>query len=195
MLESGKFVSIDIETLGLGLEAPIIEVGMVVADWVKQEVLGTYHTYVTHYLYNKCEPFAMSMHPTILRRIADRDPEFSYVDIYHLGESMVSFLNTHIDGKVLWAGKNVAGFDIPRLERQADIGRHIEYHHRMLDPGMLYWNPLTDEKPPSQSECLSRAGFHNDVRHEALADAMDVVQLIFHHKNKFTNPCAEISCK
>lgn len=74
--------------------------------------------------------------------------------------------------------KNVAGFDMPFLNTLPAWKTTTKFHHRVIDPGMLYFNPLTDSVPPDLKECKKRAGLPELVTHEALDDAWDVIQLV-----------------
>lgn len=82
------------------------------------------------------------------------------------------------------AGKNVAGFDLPFLRARIPGWEHLRVSHRALDPAMLYFDPTSDKVPPNLAECLIRAGLgdpahqHSLVAHEAIADALQVVQLL-----------------
>ena len=65
------YVSIDIETTGLNpMECQILEVGAVIDDGRALENLPQFHCYVLHQQIVG-SAFALSMHPTILRRIAN----------------------------------------------------------------------------------------------------------------------------
>lgn len=178
------FISIDIETLGLSLNAPIIEFGAVIANWQTKTILGEFHTYVVHDSYDNCEPYAMSMHPEILRRIGNNDPNYWYTHISTLGLDFHCALKPWYSlllkkGKYLIAGKNVASFDIPRLRHQCPTwDQYIPCHSRTLDPGMLLWDPKRDDLPPGSNECLSRCGLTKTTQHTALEDARDVAEMI-----------------
>lgn len=179
-----KFISLDIETLGLGIDAPIIEVGAVLADTATGEIdPNTYHTYVTHHTYDNCEPYAMAMHPTLLKRIATREEGYSYcrpVDVW------IHFLNWANSFKIAWpndkfvvCGKNIAGFDMPMLVRQCSFRKNA-FHHRVLDPGCMWLYP-DDEVPPNLTECMKRAGIVADVEHTAVSDAVATAQVVLTH--------------
>ena len=182
-----KFISIDIETLGLNVDAPIIEVGAVCADSTTQTILSTFHTYVFHPTYDNCEPYAMSMHPLILRRIADREEPYTYCAIRNLTKH---FRNWSCDffpqgEPITFAGKNVASFDLPMLERQAKFNQ-LHYHHRTLDPGSMFWTHL-DMRVPGLMQIIEREGLEAEVTHTALDDAHAVVQAIFRFVRKQTH--------
>jgi len=192
----GMFVSLDIETLGLDINSPIIQFGAVVADWSSGEILGEFETNLRRASYDHCEPYAMSMHPKILREIADG----CCLHINSLPEAVHKWLlyfgltNKALNGpKIIVAGKNAAGFDLPRLRHQCeDWDMYVPCLHRVLDPGMMYWNPLTDKFPPDLKTCLERAGLKKNVAHTALADAIDVANLIIHYARNVFIPIEEV---
>ena len=176
------FVSLDTETLGVGPNAPIIELGVVMADWMAGKTLNAFHSYVIHGSYDNCEPYAMSMHPIILRRIATREPGWRYTHIDDLALEFQTWLNKcgNKREKLVVAGKNVANFDLPRLSSQCkNWDSLIKIHRRVMDPSMLFWHPNEDELPPGLSKCQERSGQDSQVKHTALEDAMSVAQMIF----------------
>jgi len=98
----------------------------------------------------------------------------------HAGVVIRSFLQSwqYNPDKIIAAGKNVAGFDLPFLEEHLDP--MINFRHRTLDPAILYMEP-GDEAPPNLSLCKERAGMENTtVAHEALQDAKDVCHVLRH---------------
>lgn len=182
------FVSLDLETLGLGRQAPIIECGAILANWMTGEQLDKFHTYVTHDGYDNCEPYAMSMHPTILRRIAIREDWWRYTHI----DELVNLFDLWLSGnqlgsqggrKVTLAGKNLGTFDLRCLEEQC-FGWQDWFnkycHHRVIDPGNLFWHPWEDEKLPNSDTCRERAHIERleEEKHNALEDAEDVVKMV-----------------
>lgn len=87
------------------------------------------------------------------------------------------------DIKFVVAGKNVAGFDLPFLRSRIPGWEHLRISHRVLDPAMLYFDPSEDLVPPNLHDCLVRSGMgsrhdHSLVAHEAIADALQVIQLL-----------------
>lgn len=184
------YISLDIETLGLERVAPIIEFGAVLANWMTGEMLDKCHTYVTHDRYNNCEPFAMSMHPHILRRIATREEGYEYTHIDNLTAYFDAWIDRCTDRypefgdqKFVLAGKNLATFDLPMLECQCEgwyewASKFV--HHRVIDPGNLFWIPHLDLVIPNSDLCRERASIkrNEEEKHNALADAEDVVEMI-----------------
>lgn len=171
-----RYVSIDIETLGLGLKAPIIEVACVFVDGGK--IVAERETLVSNLVYHNCEPYAMSMHPKLLRRLAT-EPATA---IDALACEMRGWLEeVGFDPCIptVFAGKNVASFDIPRLDYHTHgaFTELINVHHRYLDPGSMFVR-RGDELIPSLEEILYRCGINLPVTHTALDDARATVAVI-----------------
>ncbi len=146
------------------------------------QTLGEFQTYVIHGSYNNCEPYTMSMHPTILRRIATHESGWSYTHIEDLASVFDQWLCDHglANSNLIVAGKNIASFDLPMLKAQCpDWDKLIDTHRRVLDPAMLFWNPAEDEVPPNTRECQERSGQDPEVKHTTLEDAQAVAQMIF----------------
>ena len=76
------------------------------------------------------------------------------------------------------AGKNFAGFDKKFLELLPRWKQVFSIRSRVLDPGILFVDWLNDESIPSLDECKIRAGIDGIVTHNAVEDAMDVVELL-----------------
>lgn len=185
-----RFVSIDIETTGLNPETcSIIEIGAVIDDWLDPiDEPPTFHCYIKRHEYSG-EPYALSMHPTIFRRIAIEERGFNYFypseAVVYFGAWLKEFDAYQIDPnnpdhepRAVVAGKNFAMFDDKFLRKLPHFDQHIKYHHRIIDPAMLFWNPLTDIKPPGTETCMQRAGLQGTVAHNALDDAIVVSKMI-----------------
>ena len=91
-----KYVSIDIETTGLNPEnCQVLEIGAVIDDGTTPiEDCPTFHCYVDHGLILG-EPFAVSMHPTILRRIATHEEGYTYLQPWEVATCFRDFLKEH----------------------------------------------------------------------------------------------------
>ncbi len=182
---NSTFVSLDIETTGLDPETcQIIEVGAVIDDWLNPlEDPPTFHRYVTHKVY-RGEPYALSMHRKIFRRIADKEEGFDYIGGCWLAVDFDNWLKRNDlpnkRDKINVAGKNFAGFDTRFLSKINDWNRLIKFHHRVLDPAMLCWNPLEDSVLPDSKTCKDRCDLKGEVAHTALEDAFDVAHMIQH---------------
>ncbi len=181
-----SYVSIDIETTGLDPETcQVLSIGAVIDDWETPiDRLPTFECYVGHGTFTG-EPYALSMHPKILRTIADGTGRILRPDCV-VGE-LINWLVAHCipiddDGSVeiAPAGKNFGSFDRQFLERLPRWKRFIHLNHRAIDPGSLYYRPDIDDGPPDTKTCMERAGIPGEVAHTALEDALVVVKLLRH---------------
>jgi hypothetical protein len=180
-----RYVSIDIETLGLDFSCGIIEFGAVIDDLnnpLNLEELPKFHTYLNQDKYLG-EPFAMSMHSNILKRIAAREEGFNYIYPSELGVNFKKFLiDNNFEEKnnkvtINIAGKNFMSFDNRFLENHTTLNKYVNFRSRVLDPAILYYEK-GDNFLPSLQECLNRAEIDSEVRHTAIEDCLDVIKLI-----------------
>ena len=181
------YVSIDIETTGLNPETcQILEIGAVLDDWNSPiSELKKFHCYVVHET-TVGEDYALNMNKAILARIANRhEPENTQYLFLSPGQVAVEFngwlmgcgligTTDAVADTVLPAGKNFASFDRQFLKQLPGF-ENIKFHHRTIDPAMLFWNPEIDEVPPSSKQCMERAGIPGEVAHTAIADAEAVI--------------------
>jgi len=193
------YVSIDIETTGLDEDTcQVLEIGAVIDDWTTPfTLLPKFRCYVDHGTIVG-EPYALSMHPKILRAIATgstREGQNVYkgwregdeVPIYTPETVTGIFINwlhsnrLHLgDQKIVVAGKNYGSFDHQFMKRLPQFGEYVRIKHRYIDPGNLYFNPATDDGTPDMGTCMKRAGISGDVTHTAIEDALVVVKLVRH---------------
>lgn len=183
------FVSIDIETLGLNINSPIIQVGFAIGDTKTSTIIGSGETLVRHDNYNNCEPYAMAMNAKILDKLSGRVPSSdSVIPADYVSQWLRKSINEVVPGlgtrsnKITFAGKNVASFDLPRLSLLPEFDI-ISYHHRCLDPAILYFEE-GDECLPDSKLCMDRAGLSGEVAHTAEEDAIVVAKLIFNRLSK-----------
>lgn len=182
------YVSIDIETTGTEPDwCQIIEFGAVIDDHLSPvDNLKHFHAYVYH---DKIvgQPFALQMNAAILLKLAKAEKairdkssvEFEgdlFVRPKALGKLFKGFLDgAGVQGAPVAAGKNFASFDRQFLLRLEQFD--VAFHHRTMDPAMLFWEP-GDDVPPGSEECKKRAGIPGAVAHTAIADALDVIRMI-----------------
>ena len=180
-----RYCSIDTETCGLSEECDIIEFGAIIDDLQNPlpiETLPTYHCYFVLPSY-RGEPYALSMHSTIFRRIAEREKGYTYISPTKFGNHFKKFLvaNGYVEEKdrvtITVAGKNFGVFDLQFLNKQTDLSKHVQIRHKILDPAVLYLEN-GDEVLPGLEKCKERAGLGNCVAHNALDDAKDVIELV-----------------
>ena len=181
-----KFISIDIETTGLCEKScQVIEVAAVIDDAL--EPMGCppeFHCYVTHPIIQG-DPYALSMHAEIFKRMATREYGHRYEKPQDVGPLFGHWLglNSHLCEGDKWTvtGKNYAGFDDRFLRCLPYWNCNGLLRHRVLDPGSLYFDPRIDTMLPGTKECMKRAGLEGEVAHTALEDAKVVAKLIQHY--------------
>jgi len=187
-----KYVSIDLETTGLDPENNnIIEFGAVLDDLRDQkplEELPRFHAYICMDEY-KGQPYALSMHPTIFRRIATREEGYNYLYPNTLGKAFLDFLIKHgyeqevrkektIPRTVInVAGKNFGPFDLQFLNKQTNFSSSVKIRSRILDPGILCLES-SDHVIPGLAQCLKRIGIEKEVAHTTIEDSLDVIEVI-----------------
>jgi len=76
------------------------------------------------------------------------------------------------------AGKNFATFDLKFLEKMPRWKQLIKVRQRILDPSILYTEWKEDESLPGLGLCKKRAGLPEEVAHDAVKDAQDVILLL-----------------
>jgi hypothetical protein len=197
-----KYLSIDIETTGLNpLICDVLEIGAFLEDTENpagRENLPAFHTYLWRDVY-RGEPFALAMNAHIFQKMLElRKTEnvdngnYETCTLVKPEEVWCKFNAWLYHHRGLWdekafinhpptlvvAGKNVAGFDLPFLKQLPGAGLMPKFHHRVIDPGMMYFDPRNDQVPPDLKECKKRARLPDHVSHEALDDAWDVIQLV-----------------
>ena len=188
-----KYCSIDIETTGLDPSTcQVIEFAAVLEDTDNPKPLNElpqFSTLVRHTLY-RGEPYALAMNHEIFAELAKWTTQHAdhlptqgstplVTDVSNLMTRFANFLKMNRMEEwiaLIVAGKNFANFDNRFLELLPHY-RKVKFHHRILDPMMLYLNKQ-DKVPPGSDECLKRAGIEKPVSHRALDDALMVIQLL-----------------
>ena len=170
------FYSLDIETTGVNPETDqILEVAILEVDSTDFSILRTLHFYVRN---ERLEgsPYAINMNKDIIDKIVSGE-----VDSYFPSNVSKLVLDFLPDSKVTFAGKNVTTFDIPFLKKYVP---ELQYHHRSIDPTILFFDPQVDITLPDLSKCKVRAGLSPNVSHTAIDDAKDIVDLLkFYYGN------------
>lgn len=184
-----KYLSIDTESTGINSKTcDLLEFGALLDDLSNLLPIDQLPKFHCYFLPPESgvftgEPTALSMHPTIFKRIAEREAPYNYFSTNRFGYQFKKFLLDNgfksEDDRVTInvAGKNVA-WDINFLEDKTDIKKHIKMRHRVLDPGILYLQK-DDDRIPGLEECKKRAGIvETRVNHNAIDDAIDVILLL-----------------
>lgn len=188
-----QFVSIDLETTGPDPWVhEIIEFAAIIYDThrpVARDEAPQFRVLVQP-TFVQAHPTALRMNQALVREL--EAPTFDTVVLppEALADRFADFLQLHGFMKhdrgtirVQAAGKNFDKFDRIFLERQPHFRSRINLYRVALDPGLLYWNPISDKQwIPNLVACKKRAGLANtEVAHRALDDAWDVVQLVQHY--------------
>jgi DNA polymerase III epsilon subunit-like protein len=189
-----QFVCVDIETTGMDPRVhQILEIAMVLVDTqslpksvdeLKTRVIRVKHDYIYG------EPRALAMNARLISSLAnDEGPQYDNEVVLKEDEiiaSMTEFIYNngfdnalHGTAAVVFniAGKNVAGFDVPFLSMLEGWGESLYARSRVWDPAPLF-TYAEDDIIPNLSECLNRAGIHEDVDHTALGDALAIAKLL-----------------
>lgn len=191
-----KYVSIDIETTGLSKTCQVIQIGAVIEDTLaikNLHNLPSFNCVVQHDQYI-CEPRATVMNVNTFEKLAelaeaDRDQKAHIRKKYNIipaGLVAKSFsLWLQANGfkpdpliTINVAGKNFAGFDKPFLETLPEWKSLIQIRSRIIDPAVLFVKWKEDETLPNLQKCMERASIKTQVTHDALQDALDVVEVI-----------------
>lgn len=201
--QMNAYLSIDIETTGLDSDHhDILELGIVYDDLSQPwQELPRFECLIEQPYHITGDPFALALNQGILWELAGRNRDGSEIEEGQiptappilpadLVSGMVSeWLWDVTDitpsewGKLTVAGKNYANFDSKFLSRNLNgWDELIPVHHRVIDPGNLYWDFIEDGiKLPSMEKCFERAGIQKNVGHRAVEDALDVVRLVRIH--------------
>lgn len=178
------YVSIDIETTGLDRDNDqIIEFGAIMEDTKNPKSFEDsfkFHKYIEHDRYSG-GAYALALNQRIFKILAGNGNGNDDIILPDkLGYEFNNWLNSYcsVYGKFSVAGKNFRDFDYEYLKRLSVWNDWIKIERRIIDPAVLFWNPLIDDKLPSQDECLVRAGIDGKVEHTALGDAWQVIQLL-----------------
>lgn len=188
-----KYLSIDIETTGLDPDVnQMIEVGAVLADTADfstpVDELPSFRALIPYENYT-INTFCMSMHKELWPELDEAAGALSlhpnainkgsgvwYTSPRQLQSCFRNWLREHDlqDQKLTVAGKNFFGFDHKFL---APFLPDVEFHHRSIDPVMLFARP-EDKKLPDLKTCCQRAFINLEGHHSAVADAKTVVRLV-----------------
>lgn len=182
------YASIDIETTGTNPEKDqIIQIGIVLDDFVTPISDLPCIEYLVRDIDDRYtgSPFALQMNAGILKKLADIENDANlnghrWAWSHTLADRVEEWLRSKGWDRsgLLCAGKNFASFDAQFLRRIPYWEKQIKPRHRCLDPGSMFYRPDDGSRPPGLGECLWRAGIKGPVKHTALADAFQTVELI-----------------
>ncbi|UOQ75657.1 hypothetical protein MUN84_13360 [Hymenobacter sp. 5516J-16] len=184
-----RYLSLDLETSGGKPQRhQVLELAAVVEDTKKLLPLAelpAFRRVVRHPEYVGTAG-ALALNARLLQELAKKEPNPELCTPEELLPQLREFLLAHgfkPDKQncvtVTMAGKNIASFDLGFLRELPGYGTLVRAEPAMLDPAAFYLNWRKDTRLPTMQICKARAGFEDDtVAHEALADALDVVQLL-----------------
>ncbi|WP_345222819.1 exonuclease domain-containing protein [Hymenobacter koreensis] len=185
-----RYVSLDLEMTGSNPERhQIIELAAVVEDTKRLRPLTelpTFRRAVRHSEYVGTAG-ALALNARLLQELAEAPidhPEICTAN--ELLPQLREWLLTQgfrADSQdrvtVTMAGKNIGSFDLLFLRQLPGWGALVRAEPAMLDPAVFYLNWRKDSRLPTMSICKARAKFDDhSVAHEAVADALDVIQLL-----------------
>ena len=175
-----KYLSIDVETTGVNpFEHKVVMFAAILDDLNNPqpaEHLPFYSCIINQE--KKGDPYALEMNEWIFKEM----PKEGISQAQFIKE-FTAWLNQQgfeqEDGRYVInvAGKNVAGFDNIFLKNIPGFTDRIRIRSRCIDPTILFLDEK-DEHLPNLQTCLERAGIQKKVSHNALEDALDIVQLI-----------------
>lgn len=165
-----RYLSIDVETTGLDFDlCQVLEVAAVLDDLSDPKPISELPRFVA----------AIQHSHLCISAVALRMNK-QLVEDWANGTSLVPAAEVVAGIRQLWdsdetilaAGKNFASFDRRFLEKW-----DMYFHHRTLDPAMLFIRK-GDVVPPDTRTCCERAGIPYSGSHRALDDALNVVRLV-----------------
>lgn len=188
------YISIDIETTGIDERSEILQISAVVDD-LKSSIneLMIFDAPILHGTIGYSEPYALGMNAELLKKMMNK--EFKTTSPSGAAWSLINFMEKFQElykdekgdsQKIIFAGKNVASFDIPKLRNflvkyqgSTDLVSRFDkmIHYKTLDVGSLYYDVFKDNVSLSKiNELTGRP----KVSHNALDDAFDVVHAVRH---------------
>lgn len=201
-----KYVSIDIETSGLDPENnQVLSIGAVIEDTTKKLSWDEIPKFNAIVLQREItgSPRAIQMNNRIIKFMGEylegseviRETLKKNYDFYEKDEvakAFYTFLLPYFGDEkhpedpkqvkkpllINVAGKNFGTFDNVFLKKLPWWQKLIQAKQRIMDPAMLFLDWNKDEELPSLTICKERAGVEGAVTHDALEDAMDVVDVL-----------------
>lgn len=193
-----NYASGDIETTGLNKDSSLVlEIGMVLDNSrirVRRKdleeyilTLPTYHCYISYQFPIFGDEYALNMNKDIIK-IIDEGSHPDIISIDDVANSMDLFLSQHLsigdwNSKIMFAGKNFAGFDKPFLNSIPSLKYVLDkfFIHRVHDPAELFFDANRMDKTPNLKGCLTAAGYDKSVSHNAVEDSHDVIRCLRYH--------------
>ena len=197
------YISLDIETTGLGPRAELLQIAAVEDDGITPiEKLDTINFIILKKSYNYGEPYALGMNAWIFEEIKKhlerKETEIPVVPfnvamqkfselivscsklavMYDVEEGINPDPDVRCNRKIQLAGKNVGSFDRLKIDFECEQNEFTlpnMLQHRTIDVGGLYYQDFGFN--PSLDE-INKLNGRDAVSHDALDDAFDVVHAI-----------------
>ncbi|SDY40646.1 3'-5' exonuclease family protein [Hymenobacter psychrophilus] len=184
-----RYISLDLETTGgRPTRHQVLELAAVVEDTKNLRPLAElpYFRRVVRHSDYVGTAGALALNAGLLRELAQKEPNPELCEPAELLPQLREFLlaqgfktDKNDCVAVTMAGKNIASFDLGFLRELPGYGTLVRAEPAMLDPAAFYLNWRKDTRLPTMQTCKARAGFTDDtVAHQALADALDVIELL-----------------
>lgn len=190
------YVSLDIETTGLSDDSHILQIACVLDDSISSvDKLQTLDLVIRYDHYTHAEPYALFLNAKLIEKIAKNEVQTKLPE--HAANYLMEFMQKAFQlmklydekAKVVLAGKNVAGFDLPKVkkfmeenldsdDRFKEFNKLIDF--RTLDVGSLFFQEF---RKNVSLETINKFVGRTEVSHNALEDALDVVHAIRHKMN------------
>lgn len=182
------YFSLDVETTGLDPSTcQLLTLALVREDTEHPEIpvseLPALHIAVSRRVYTG-DPYALGMHAELWKKLAARQwgkrfetpcVREKLIDDQELSLECVAWLRRHgvtPTSRAWLAGKNAGSFDL----RFAEFLRPY-FHHRVLDPGSVFWDAANAGGIDSLDALSMQLGFPG-VEHDALSDARRVIEVL-----------------
>lgn len=174
-----KIAAIDIETTGLDPNVDeILEIAIIVVETKTdrlEETVKRFHCYIKHKKI-RGDIEALAMNKDIIEIISSGKSN-RILGFHEARTELEEYLKSVAgEDKLVVAGKNVAGFDIPFLRNLMQFSGGLPFHHRTIDPTLYCLSPK-DKYPPSLKECCERKGVPLPD-HTATKDALCILDLL-----------------
>lgn len=180
-----RYVSIDIETTGLNPELDqILSFAAVVEDTESLPPVEELPKFTARIKHRRITGTAYALHlnAELIKSISESSTDCVASDVYDSAEEVVrnfkKFITPYLNhkGKIITAGKNAAGFDIPFLTKFSPQLIEV-FDHRVLDPGSLFFDPRNDTIL-GLGRLKETLGLDPHVAHTAYEDALDVIRVL-----------------
>ena len=126
------------------------------------------------------ESVAITLYFWIIRHIETWVQDFKGEILYTDYQEDMGTISTNLRKAVLinTGGKNFGSFTSRFLNRVPKMNQYIQFHHRIIDPAILYIDLSKDEFLPGTEQCKSRAGIETFGTSDPLTECKDTIILL-----------------